>query len=442
MPNEHTSGTKIGVLILHRVRDSAISPRFGHEALKVCGGIPTVSRILHDVAEPLPQWLAKLDFDAVLLDSSMLGYRWAPKPMFERVREEVAVFAGRRALKIALPMDEFNRSSILDEWLTQLNVDLVYTTSFEYRHLLLPKCCARSEVSAGWTSVIDPELATLNGRRLAERPIDVGYRVKRLPYNMGRLGQLKAAIGDRFAAHLAGSELVTDIAVGDGYRINGDAWIRFLHNCKYILGSPSGSSVHDPVGEIDRRVREFLHANPDATFEAVERDCFPGLDGQQVFSVLSPRILEAAMAGCCQVLVRGDYGGLLEADEHYIPVEQDFSNLDHVLDRLADHELSKTMADRCRERLLAEPSLRAEVRDRQFYEWICERRRPPESDRSWDQIRAALQRYGGTTTAALRRRQAIDRASFYFHRLQGRLPAPFGAALLRVHRLFQAMRGL
>jgi hypothetical protein len=386
--------------------------------------------------------MARLDFDAVVLDSSMLGCRWAPPSMFERVRKEVSVFAGRRALKIAAPMDEFDRSSILDEWLTQLNVDLVYTTSYEHRNLLIPKCCARSEVSPGWTSLIDPELATLQSPRLAGRPIDVGYRVTGLPYGMGRLAQLKTAIGDRFSALAVGRGLVTDIAVGQEHRIDGDAWVRFLQSCKYVLGSPSGSSVHDPVGEIDRKVREFLKESPDAAFETVERECFPGVDGQQVFSVLSPRVLEAAMAGCCQVLIRGDYGGLLEAEEHYIPVETDFSNLQEVLDRMADHERAVQMAARCRERLLGEPSLHKDVRDRQLYEWICERRRLPESGRSVEEIRDALARHGGTRSAALRTRQIIDRASFHFHRMQGRLPAPIGAALLRMHRLFQSMRGL
>ena len=83
----------------------------------------------------------------------------------------------------------------------------------------------------------------------------------------------------------------------------------------------------------------MLHAAPicenlDAGFDEVEAACFPGRDMKRVYSAISPRVFEAALAEACQVLVPGHYLGILHANEHYIPLAADFSNIVQVLDEL------------------------------------------------------------------------------------------------------------
>jgi hypothetical protein len=63
------------------------------------------------------------------------------------------------------------------------------------------------------------------------------------------------------------------------------------------------------------------------------------------FFAISPRHLEAVMTRTCQVLVVGSYSGVLEPGRHYIPLQDDFSNLDAVLDQLADYDLTQRIAD-------------------------------------------------------------------------------------------------
>jgi hypothetical protein len=77
----------------------------------------------------------------------------------------------------------------------------------------------------------------------------------------------------------------------------------------------------------------------------MEASCFPGLDGKLDLRALSPRHLEACATRTAQVLVEGDYNGVLTAGRHYLALERDFSNLDAVLDQLA--------SERERERLAA-----------------------------------------------------------------------------------------
>ena len=82
------------------------------------------------------------------------------------------------------------------------------------------------------------------------------------------------------------------------------------------------------------RTERYLDAHPDATFEEVEAACFPGEDGKLQLFAISPRHLEACATRTCQVLVEGDYSGVLRAGEHYIPIAKDLSNVEEVLDRL------------------------------------------------------------------------------------------------------------
>jgi hypothetical protein len=79
-----------------------------------------------------------------------------------------------------------------------------------------------------------------------------------------------------------------------------------------------------------------LRVTPDAPFEEVEKNCFPGLDGKYNFTAISPRVLEAAMLGSAQILVDGEYSGIVKPGEHFIPIRPDASNFPEVLDAMAD----------------------------------------------------------------------------------------------------------
>ncbi len=80
------------------------------------------------------------------------------------------------------------------------------------------------------------------------------------------------------------------------------------------------------------RTERYLDEHPDASFEEVEAACFPGEDGKLQLFAISPRHLEACATRTCQVLVEGEYSGVLRAGEHYIPIAKDLSNVEEVLD--------------------------------------------------------------------------------------------------------------
>ena len=90
----------------------------------------------------------------------------------------------------------------------------------------------------------------------------------------------------------------------------------------------------DRDGSLRQCCERVLAEHPDATFEELEAQCFPGRDGEFGLVALSPRHLEAVATRTCQVLIEGEYDGVLEPDRHYIPLRRDFSNLDAVLETM------------------------------------------------------------------------------------------------------------
>ena len=346
------------ILILHANDDLTRVRRtsFNH-AFCLLKYAPWNSYELHAFGQPITQRLRHERFDAVILDTTFLCWRWAAprEQYFDRLLRDYAFVADSDAIKIALPQDEYDHCSLLDEWLTEWQVDVIYSVCWEHRHVFYPKAAGQAEIVPGLTGFIDDaDIAMM--RRLARpfeaRDIDVGYRARDLPPYVGRYGRLKAEIGERFLQASRGTGLRLDISLDTNDSLPGDRWLRFLGNCRFTLGCESGSSLLDPAGEIRRTSAAYLAAHSQASYDEVEAACFPGQDMVRIYSALSPRVFEAALAGTCQILVPGHYLGLLRPDQHYIPLASDGSNLAAVQAELSNWRAAKERAAACRAALL------------------------------------------------------------------------------------------
>jgi hypothetical protein len=77
----------------------------------------------------------------------------------------------------------------------------------------------------------------------------------------------------------------------------------------------------------------------------------PGWDDYG-FTAISPRLFEAAQSKTAQLLVEGEYDGILEAERHYVPLRADMANLDEALERIADVADTEAFAERAWEDLI------------------------------------------------------------------------------------------
>jgi hypothetical protein len=293
-----------------------------------------------------PASLRYLKFDAVILHTLLLGRRW--EPHFEQWRRKLDWVGDLPALKIALPQDEYDHSEILDDWLRQWGVSIIFSNFDEsQRRLLYPTMHIRAKFEPCLTGYINNDRAKdLAGKLLPirERPLDVVYRATRLPFWYGSQGQLKHQIASVIAERAKTQRLRYDISTERNATIWGDQWFEFLGSAKVVIGCESGSSVLDRRGEIQARIKQLQMWNPHLSFEEIGKQLPEGWDSYRFFA-LSPRHLEAIITKTCQVLIEGEYSGVLEPDKHYISLKPDYSNMDEVLEKIQDEDFVQTIAD-------------------------------------------------------------------------------------------------
>lgn len=306
---------------------------------------------------PITDTLRREEFDAVVIDTTFLCWRWTGS-YFAEFKRKYDFVRDLDAIKIAFPQDEYDHSEVLEDWLLDWKVGVVYSVCYGDREVFYPKLKDQAEIRLGYTGLFEPEDIDLVAKFAVPwkaRGVDVGYRAKLLPPYFGWFGKLKSDIAANFLDAAAPYDISTDISCKLEDAFMGDDWLRFLGRCRFILGCESGSSLLDPRGMIKVKCNEYLAKNPAASFEAIAANCFPAQDRAQPFTAISPRLFEAAAAGCGQILVRGDYNGVLNPWEHYLPLARDASNISEIVESMRDTGRIQQMIRASQNALLENP---------------------------------------------------------------------------------------
>jgi hypothetical protein len=160
---------------------------------------------------------------------------------------------------------------------------------------------------------------------------------------------------------LPDNNLRLNISIDPKDMIPGKKWHEFMEDSRFCLTTASGSSLLDRQGEFRKSVKNFLLQHPSADFDKTALHCFPGLDNKYVFTAISPRNIEAALAETVQIATPGSYSNLMHPFEHFIPLNENCSNIKDVLAMITDEKLVDKIKLKCKEAILAEPRLRRTV---------------------------------------------------------------------------------
>lgn len=293
----------------------------------------------------VPSWFKNLDFDVIILSTLFLGMRWFPR-YFRRWKQTMNWIADVDCLKIAIPQDEYDHAHVLDEWLDEWHVQVIFTNFNEtYRSTLYPKMSKKAEFHVCFTGYLDKDTIDETViKPISERPLDIVYRARHLPYWFGKYGQFKHLIAEKITDYAPKHQLKIDVSTQQSDTIIGIDWTQFMASARATIGCESGVSALDPHGAVKHDILQLLTDDPQLSFEDVSARIPVGWDDYE-FLAIGPRHLEATQTKTCQILMRGNYSGVLVADKHYIPVEHDFSNLDTVLETLKDDAYVQKMVD-------------------------------------------------------------------------------------------------
>lgn len=274
---------------------------------------------------------------------------YLPEPMARKIER----FTG---LKLLFIQDEYDTTNTARAWIRRLAFDMVYTcVPPAGREYVYPASCFQhTEFLSTLTGYVpeDPSLGRYQVP-LREREVMIAYRGRMLPYFYGSLGWQKYRIGVDVKELAAARGMNVDIEVDDSKRIYGTDWYRFMGSARATLGTESGSNVFDFDGTLRGKIEKILDDKPGATFDDMYRELLEPLERNIRMNQVSPKIFEAIRLRTALVLFEGEYSGVVQPWLHYIPLNQDYSNIDEVFEKLQDFDFLETMTERAYQDVVA-----------------------------------------------------------------------------------------
>ncbi len=257
-----------------------------------------------------------------------------PASMVEKIRQAPAI-------KVLFLQDEYRRMNAVHEAMNELGINLMMTCAGEenreqlYPSRKLPSVDGLHTVLTGY---VPGYLKSRSDRVKDDRPrsVDIGYRSRRLPFSLGKLGYEKTQVYEHVDVRAKQLGIRTNLSIAESERLYGADWHSFLSSSYCQLGTPSGASVIDFTGDIEKEVKTYVELRPFAPFDDVYETFLSDVDGKLVIDTISPRVFEYTAHGCIMLMTEGYYGGFLDPDRHYIPIKKDFSNLDSALTAAMD----------------------------------------------------------------------------------------------------------
>lgn len=284
-----------------------------------------------------PEYLLRVRFDLIVFHTIFLSVRWNPEN-FRRIVRNIKALKNLSGTRIALPQDEFLHTDLIEDFVHEFGINRIFSVMPPNEWINIYPNIDRGKTSIHpiLTGYLDDStigrIKRLEQCAPLARPIDIGYRAWHAAFWLGRHGLLKSLIAERFREEAPRYGLRVDISTRDEDAILGDRWFEHLLKCKYTIGVEGGSSILDRDGTFKECTEAYLREHPQASFEEVEAHCFPGLDKTVNLVAISPRHLEACATRTCQILVEGNYNGILQPGRHYISLKPDFSNINEVLE--------------------------------------------------------------------------------------------------------------
>lgn len=339
----HGRFAAVKVLVVHALRSDSRPTTIAH-TLCFARHLDGCEVTYVNVFGRLPTSVQNSRYDLVILCYDVLIQRLMPfwKPLVKRLEPVMASATTR----VVMPQDDYSCASYLDNFVTDYEVDFVFSPLTRDLNMLYPRSIAHGvqfhEAFTGyWESETNLPIGLFR-RRFKERSIDLGQRVRFLPPQLGPAAQRKGQLTLEFASLAQQAGFRCDVSTKASDVLIGDAWFRFLGDTRFTVGTLGGASVADPKGRLHTRVKQLEMTNPSISHEEIARrlkvDQLPKGD----FTAISPRLFECSAMGVCQVLEEAHYVDGFEPWRDYIPLAPDLSNISNVFEAMRDF-------DRCEE---------------------------------------------------------------------------------------------
>jgi len=234
-------------------------------------------------------------------------------------------------------------------------------------------------------------------KKQSDRKIDLGIKTGRYGNYLG--DDERNRIVDYFRSNAASLGLTANIENASNSKVGRNDWVEFLNSCKGTIGNESGTFFTEPddhtVVEIMHYVRKkmglkkqpawfawyekmlynyhplipyrfwlwlfdlfntklfFLRfaeynlysAVSEYNFQEIFEHFFRNYQNPVSTRCISSRHFDAIGTKTCQILFDGEYNSILKANEHYIHLKTDFSNIEEAVHQFKDETFRTKLVD-------------------------------------------------------------------------------------------------
>ncbi|MDC1497058.1 hypothetical protein N8143_03535 [Pelagibacteraceae bacterium] len=282
-------------------------------------------------------------YDAIIIHFSIyiLGEYFLSKDLSERIKKY-------KGLKIQTIRDEYRNINDMIEKQSYLGINILFSVlrvehiKKVYEHPSLSKMIKVSCIPGH----VSDYLTKLNVPKIKNRKINISYRSRFLPAQLGKFAQEKIKLGIEIKKLCQASKLSCDISVLDKDRVYGSEWIDLHNKSKVMLAAPGGASLFDFSGEALKRVTLLKEESPYLSEEKIIDEELSDLDGNIIHKQTTPRIFEAIALRVPLLMPINDYRGIFKPWDHYIPLEDALTNWNEIVKLLRDDYYLQDLADR------------------------------------------------------------------------------------------------
>lgn len=246
--------------------------------------------------------------------------------------------------------DDYTASDLVDQLLCCLHRPILYTGAAKQAGIIFPRFTRKGGQVIACLTAYAPRKQTgpYDGGApdLSTRTWDIGTRVRRLSGVFGTRGLQKAIQAENVARYAERVGMSTNVSTSPQATLLGTDWTDFLSKCRAVPSTSGGASIVDRTG---------LVTSFGSLWEANGRKWTPALLGLILSRTIffcdvpgfSPRLFEAAQAGCILFLDPESELLGLEPDEDFVPLTDDVEKSLMSLKRvLADPDRSARMINR------------------------------------------------------------------------------------------------
>jgi spore maturation protein CgeB len=274
----------------------------------------------------------------------------------------------------------------------EIHADIIATQLLQEAGKWLYSDCKDSKI-VSMPHALNPDVfKPLNCQRM----IDIGVRVNRYTASLGDNDRNR--IIDFFLHDESTKDYVMDISWNPAKRFKRDEWAFFLNKCKGTLATEAGSFYLQKDDQLVNEIQAYIERThkarkdfyiirkksvfsrifsilphsgkkivqslfyryakrfklqhegllfEDVSFEEIHDKFFRCQLHAPVYTkAISSRHFDAIGTKTCLIMFGGRYNDILKPDEHYIKLEDDFSNIDDVKEKFSDESFREDMVNR------------------------------------------------------------------------------------------------